>query len=148
MQAELVIQSSPPEVRRARDWVSEKAADAGFTDREVSELALVVSEACANVIKHAYHNEPNHPINLKLTIDEVRLVLVMRDFGATFDLANYQPPDLDVPQEGGYGVFIIRSLMDEVDYDVSDQPGTTLRLVKNRRGNEPVSRTQSSERKE
>jgi anti-sigma regulatory factor (Ser/Thr protein kinase) len=148
VQAELLIQSSPPEVRRARDWVSEKAADAGFTDREVNDLALVVSEACANVIKHAYHNEPNHPINLKLTVDEARLVLVIRDFGATFDLANYRPPDLDVPQEGGYGVFIILSLMDEVDYDVSDQPGTTLRLVKNRPGTSPVSRTQSSERKE
>jgi len=134
VQAELVIQSSPAELRRARGWLSDQALAAGFSDREVHDLALVVSEACANVIEHAYHGEPDHPINLKLNVDDDRLVLLVRDFGAPFHQASYRPPDLDEPQEGGYGVFIIRTLMDEVDYDVSEPPGTTLRLVKNRGG--------------
>ena len=134
MQAELVIHSSPTELRRARSWLSDHARAAGFSDPDVRDLALVVSEACANVIEHAYRGEPDHPINLKLNVDDDRLELLVRDFGAPFDQASYHPPDLDEPQEGGYGVFIIRTLMDEVDYDVSEQPGTTLRLVKNRWG--------------
>ena len=146
MQAELVIQSSPAELRRARAWLSDRARDAGFSDTDVRNLALVVSEACANVIEHAYNGEPDHPINLKLTVDESRLVLLVRDFGAPFDMASYRPPDLDEGQEGGYGVFIMRNLMDEVDYDVSDQPGTTLRLVKNRAAGAPVSGQLSPER--
>jgi anti-sigma regulatory factor (Ser/Thr protein kinase) len=33
-------------------------------------------------------------------------------------------------QPGGYGIFIMRKLMDEVQYSSSDQTGNTLRLVK------------------
>ena len=134
MQADLVIQSIPDELRLARGWLSDHARASGFSDREVRDLALVVSEACANVIEHAYRGEPNHPIDLHLTIDETKLLLLVHDLGVPFNVGDYRPPDLDAPQEGGYGVFIIRNLMDEVEYDVSDGTGTTLRLVKYRPG--------------
>lgn len=146
MQADLVIQSRPEELSRARGWLSDHAGASGFSDRDVRDLALVVSEACANVIEHAYRGEPNHPIDLHLTIDETKLLLLVRDFGVPFIAGDYRPPDLDVPQEGGYGVFIIRNLMDEVEYDVSEGSGTTLRLVKYRQGRSPATRSRSRER--
>ena len=147
MQADLVIQSIPDELRLARGWLSDHARASGFSDREVRDLALAVSEACANVIEHAYRGEPNHPIDLHLTIDETKLLLLVHDLGVPFNVRDYRPPDLDVPQEGGYGVFIIRNLMDEVDYDVSDGTGTTLRLVKYRQGDgSPATPSRSRER--
>jgi bifunctional UDP-N-acetylglucosamine pyrophosphorylase/glucosamine-1-phosphate N-acetyltransferase len=39
---------------------------------------------------------------------------------------------LDQPHEGGYGVYIIHSLIDEVEYDTSGEQGPTLKLVKYR----------------
>ena len=146
MQADLVIQSDPNELRRARGWLSDHARASGFSDREVRDLALVVSEACANVIEHAYRGEPNHPIDLHLSIDDSRLLLLVHDLGVPFNVGEYRPPDLDVPQEGGYGVFIIRNLMDEVDYDVSEESGTTLRLVKYRQRRSPATPSRSRER--
>lgn len=146
MQADLVIQSIPDELRLARGWLSDHARASGFSDREVRDLALVVSEACANVIEHAYRGEPNHPIDLHLTIDDTRLVLLVHDSGVPFEAEAYHPPDLNEPQEGGYGVFIIRNLMDEVEYDVSGGTGTTLRLVKYRGGSAQATQSQSKER--
>lgn len=135
--ADLVLESRVGEIARARRWLTDHARASGFRDDELNSLGLVMSEACANVIKHAYGGEPDHPIELDLTIDDTRLVLSIRDHGATqFDLARYTPPDLDEPHEGGYGVFIIRSLMDEVSYDTSAERGTTLTLVKYRRSPE------------
>jgi serine/threonine-protein kinase RsbW len=134
IQADLVIASRIEELARARRWAGEYAAAGGFPSKDVHDLGLVVSEACANVIKHAYRGEPNHTIELHLAIDETRLVLSIRDQGEKFDLDGYQPPDLTEPHEGGYGVFIIRSLMDEVTYETAGEQGTTLTLVKYREG--------------
>jgi serine/threonine-protein kinase RsbW len=132
VQADLIIDSRLEELDRARQWVSGHARSEGFAPKAVFDLALVLSEVCTNVIKHAYRGEPNLPIELKLAIDETKLTLSVHDHGAKFDIHAYQPPDLSQPRESGYGVFIIRSLMDEVEYDTSGDRGTTVILVKYR----------------
>ncbi len=137
MRAELLLDSRLEEITRARQWLTEHASAQGFSDKEVRNLGLVVSEACANVIKHAYGGRAGNPIELRLTIDERSLTLKICDTGVKFDLEGYQPPDLSEPHEGGYGVFIIHSLMDEVEYDSSQERGTTLTLVKNRPSSSP-----------
>lgn len=133
LQSELLIDSRMEDVARARRWLTEGAGAEGFTEEEVRRLGLVISEACVNVIEHSYGGEPGNPIELSLVIDESSLVLTVRDVGLKFDVDGYQPPDLSVPHEGGYGVFLIRTLMDEVEYDTSAEKGTTLTLVKRRR---------------
>ena len=130
--ANLVITSRIEEIDRARQWLSGHARSIGFPDQEVRQLGLVISEACANIIEHAYGGRPDGSIELRLAIDEAKLVLSIRDSGTKFDLQTYQPPDLDEARERGYGVFIIRSLMDEVTYDASGERGTVLTLVKYR----------------
>ena len=137
MRAELLLDSRLEEITRARQWLTEHASAQGFSDKEVRNLGLAVSEACANVIKHAYGGRAGNPIELRLTIDERSLTLKICDTGVEFDLEGYQPPDLSEPHEGGYGVFIIHSLMDEVEYDSSQERGTTLTLVKNRPSSSP-----------
>ncbi len=131
-QHHLVIASRFDQIAGARRWLSEHARAAGFQDKEIANLALAATEACTNVIKHAYGCQPDKSIELQLVIDEVKLVLTIRDVGVKFDLEAYQPPDLDHPHVGGYGVHIIRSLMDEVEYDTSGKLGTALTLVKYR----------------
>ena len=137
MRSELLIDSRVEEVARARKWLTEQASAEGFSSKEVRNLGLVVSEACVNVIKHAYRGEPGNPVELKLSIDETSLVLTIRDIGEKFDPETYEPPDLSEPHESGYGVFIIRSLMDEVRYNTSSEQGTTLTLVKHRSSSPP-----------
>ncbi len=132
VQSALLIDSRVEEVARARKWLSDHAAAEGFSDGDVRKLGLVLSEACVNVIEHAYRGEAGNPIRLHLFIDDEALRLTIRDFGVRFDLEGYAPPDLSEAHEGGYGVFIMRSIMDEVEYDTSGPKGTALKLVKRR----------------
>lgn len=143
MRSELLIDSRVEEVARARNWLTEHASAEGFSSKDVRNLGLVVSEACVNVIEHAYRGQPGNPIELSLSIDEANLTLTIRDVGEKFDPETYEPPDLSEPHESGYGVFIIRSLMDEVRYDTSAKQGTTLMLIKHRSG--PQSRVSTEQ---
>lgn len=130
--AELLIESRVEEIARAREWLSERARVEGFEDKDVNNIGLAMSEACANVIKHAYGEQPGNPIKLRLAIDTSRLILSICDQGEKYDPDSYTPPDLSKPQDGGYGVFLIRNLMDEVHYDSSSERGTSLTLVRHR----------------
>ncbi len=133
---DLTIASRLAELGRARAWVSDHARAAGMTEQAVNELRLAVSEAVANVIEHGYRGEPDHAIALHLDVDDTKLVLTIHDDGEPFALEGYEPPDFDEPREGGYGVFLIRSLMDEVRYETPAGGGTTLTLVKYHRAQE------------
>ncbi len=128
----LVIDSRLDAVIRARHWAARRARAAGFDGDAVFAIELAVGEALTNAITHAYHGEAGHEIHLALTIDPDKLRLGIRDFGRKFDLSTYSPPDLDVPNEGGYGIFLMRQMMDEVIYDTSCNEGTCLELVKYR----------------
>jgi serine/threonine-protein kinase RsbW len=115
----LTIKSQARRAVVARNWVAERARAAGFSTEEVFALKLAVSEACTNIIQHAYEGANDKDIVLSIGVEEERLTLTVRDFGKKFDLSRYKPPDLDVPSEGGY--------------DTSPPVGTKLRMVKYRR---------------
>jgi len=126
----LTIKSQLSQLARVRNWVAQKAQAAGFSPEEVFALKLAVSEACANIIRHAYEGAPDRDIILSVRIEGDKLSLTIRDFGKKFDLSRYEPPDLDRPSEGGYGIYLILQLMDEVEYNTSPPEGTILKMIK------------------
>jgi serine/threonine-protein kinase RsbW len=81
-------------------------------------LQLAVHEICNNIIKHAYGHEEGR-LMLSLTIQPSRRTFVadLYDTGRAFDPQGVPAPNLDVPHESGYGLFLARQLMDEVHYD-------------------------------
>ena len=128
----LVIDSRLEAAAQAREWIAERAKQARLSRETVSDLKLALTEAITNVVRHSYDDEPGHQIILSWAVDDETLTLTIRDFGRPFDASNYQSPDLSELQTGGYGIFLIQSLMDEVRYDTSSGLGTTLTLVKQR----------------
>ena len=129
---QLVIDSRLEALAEARDWLAGRSAQAGVPTGTINDLKLVLTEAVSNVVRHAYDGEPGHPIEMSLVVDADALTLTIRDFGRPFNLGSYRAPDLGDPQEGGYGVFLMHALMDQVHYDTSSEMGTTLTLVKRR----------------
>ena len=128
--ATLTIISNLSEVKRARDWISSLAHQAGFSTQENYELQLAVSEACSNAIKHAYDMVNGHNIELSANVEGRRIQLVVKDFGKKLELNSYQKPNLDQPRERGYGIYLIRNLTDESYFDTSPDKGTEVTLVK------------------
>ena len=99
-------------------------------DARTFEVVLAVHETCTNIIEHAYGGAPGR-VRVAFTFldDPRRLEIDFDDSGLAFDLSMVQPPNLNEAHTSGYGLLLIRRLMDEVDYH--SQPGNNRwRLVK------------------
>ena len=91
----------------------------GFTgDREALayQLNLVLTEATANVIKHANDSDHKDTVRISIHLHENVLNIKVFDHGQGFDLNTVPAPDFDHPEESGMGLFFIRSMMDSVTY--------------------------------
>jgi serine/threonine-protein kinase RsbW len=84
----------------------------GFTNQVVS----AVGEAFNNIALHCYRDRPSDIVRVRMTIESAVLRLTIEDYGASFDPLTARLPDLDALPESGLGIYIMRSLMDEVTY--------------------------------
>ena len=88
------------------------------------ELRLVSEEALINIINYAYGKERGE---LKIdceTINNDTIFIEISDGGTAFDPLQKEDPDITLPVEerrvGGLGIFIIKNIMDTVDYKRED----------------------------
>jgi serine/threonine-protein kinase RsbW len=93
---------------------------AGFGDEDAAGIELCVVEAVNNCVEHAYRQEPGHRVEVELVLDGAGLRIDVRDRGRGMDwgaaCARADAYAADAEAEGGRGIFILRSLMDAVDY--------------------------------
>jgi serine/threonine-protein kinase RsbW len=98
----------------------------------VYSLQLAVQEACTNIVQHAYAGMSEGRIRTRLTLEPCpfQLIVELYDTGQPFDLDTAPEPDLGQPQVRGYGLYLMKQLLDEVSYH--SEPGhNRWRLVKN-----------------
>jgi serine/threonine-protein kinase RsbW len=93
------------------------------------DAQLAVQELCANIATHAYDGRDDGRFDLDLSLAEDVLHAEFRDRGTLFDAGGVRPPDLEHGQEHGYGLFLIRTLVDDVQY-ASDHGENHWHLVK------------------
>ncbi len=117
-----------------RKFVSAAAEEAGFDDKEIYAVELAVDEACTNIIEHAYGGEGNGEIICICNDINNGLEIILKDDGKQFDPAGVTPPDFSIEleklQPRGAGLFLIRNMMDDVDFKFSKDSGNELRMVK------------------
>jgi serine/threonine-protein kinase RsbW len=95
-----------------------KELDKYTGDRETLayHLNLVLTEAMVNAIKYANTNHHDKMVHILINICEEDLVIKVFDKGQGFDINNIHCPDFEEMEDRGRGIFLIRSLMDEVCY--------------------------------
>ncbi|MGR8931236.1 MAG: ATP-binding protein [Gammaproteobacteria bacterium] len=101
----------------------------GDRDALAYQLNLVLTEATANVIKHANDNSEKDTVRVSIHLHDNTLIIKVYDHGQGFDLDNVPIPDLDHPQESGMGIFFMRSMMDSVTY-TREEGCNVLEIVK------------------
>ncbi|GAB4277335.1 MAG: ATP-binding protein [Candidatus Rifleibacteriota bacterium] len=95
----------------------------------LNDIKLATTEACTNVIKHAYKFDDSMSFELEIkTSAEIFAVEVFYE-DPGFIPENIPVPDLKEIKEGGLGVFIIRNIMDHVDYQTDQQTGKVKLLM-------------------
>jgi serine/threonine-protein kinase RsbW len=98
---------------------------------DLMAIELAVHEACVNIIMHAYA-ETTGRIQMTITLSEnpCRLEILLQDTGKAGSLEELAAPDPGELRERGYGLFLIKQLMDSVEY-FPQNGNNRWRLVKN-----------------
>jgi serine/threonine-protein kinase RsbW len=118
--SELRVKSKTENLSQIRDFISEKALEAGLPVSVVEKIMLAVDEACTNIIKHAYKSSPEGEIILNVNYDDEKFTITIIDYGKSFNPETIPLPDLQKyyreHKVGGLGIYLMKSLMDDVKY--------------------------------
>lgn len=127
----LEVPSSTGNLALIRDFVSRVGGQAGLDEMETANLELAVDEACANVMEHAYEHDRTKQVVIRAVFDEETLRIEVVDTGKGFDPQVAGDGDIKrlaaERKSGGLGLRLIKTLMDEVHYEVV--PGARNELV-------------------
>jgi len=129
MKREIEFASHPANLTLVRDFIRQFLKPFAFSESEKDLVVLGLDEACTNVIRYAYHHEPNQLICLVCEEIEAGVRFRLRDYGTQCDPSKLQGRPLDLVQPGGLGIHLIRRAFNQVDYNLKKE-GTELVLEK------------------
>ncbi len=106
----------PPDDAHDIDVDDQDAFD--LANRFDAEVVSAFSEVFNNICLHSYGNGRGvGEVEIEIETTEQSVSIRMVDDGEPFDISEVPSPDLDAMPEGGLGVFIIRSFVDEFEYN-------------------------------
>jgi serine/threonine-protein kinase RsbW len=130
----LHVPSSTENLALIRDFISNIGCQAGFDEKEVARIALAVDEACANVIEHAYSSDDTHEVKIRVVIEDEQITFEIQDTGRGFDPSQIEASDVEElirqRKSGGLGLRLIRTIMDDVQYQIVPGHKNELKMVK------------------
>ena len=108
-----------------------------LSEEKSAEVSMALIEACINAFEHS---ETKEDIYIHFIISDENLTIKVIDKGVGFDASAIKLPNIDdkvgsEERKRGWGLMLIKELMDKVDYE-SDNTGTTLTMTKNKESNE------------
>jgi serine/threonine-protein kinase RsbW len=135
---ELRIANEPHELARVRNEVTEAISAGGFAEVFTNRILIAVDEAVTNIIEHGYEGTGtgNGHIDIVMEVDPDTFTISIIDEGETFDPRSMTDVDIErhvaAGKSGGLGVFLIRKIMDVVDYHHETGRHNRLTMVKRR----------------
>ncbi len=133
---EMKIPAKPEYVGVIRLTLSGITSRMGYTYEEIEDIKVAVSEACTNAVQHAYRDEEGGEMVVGFGVYRDKLEVMVADYGKSFHFAKTkeelgpytQSSTFDQLVEGGLGLYLIETLMDEVH--LSHHNGVTVFMVK------------------
>ena len=101
-------------IRHAVDFVAAGTEELGADPRIAHRLSVVVDEMVANMIRHDETLSEVTTFALGLVIEAGGIRMTIRDPGIAFDPLAFEHND--VPEIGGHGINLVKSLSREVSY--------------------------------
>jgi serine/threonine-protein kinase RsbW len=119
-----------------REFVDAAARAFGFSEEDIANIILAVDEACTNIIKHAYQYAVDKEIEISIFQSTRSFEVRIYDTGKAFDPSSIHAPNLKEhighKRRGGLGVYLMKRLMDKVEYSFHPGKRNEVRLIKYR----------------
>lgn len=123
METARAFRANPDQINGLCAFLSEALHDCEAPEKYFTVMELAADEIFSNIVKYAYGDVPpksaGDAVVVELSAGDGLLELRFEDRGAPFNPLTAAPPDLVSGAEreiGGLGIFIARSVMDEVRY--------------------------------
>lgn len=134
----LTITNDTRHLREVRELVRRGIREGGFPERLQNHVVLAIDEAVTNIIEHAFPDVPSGQGTIEMIqdVDETCYRMEIIDDG----MLGFHPDrvgDVDIDEhvaaghKGGLGIFLMRRLMDVVEYSYERDRRNRLVLVKN-----------------
>ncbi len=138
----LNISNEMSEVIKILEYIEKLSLNGGFTREETNDILISVEETCVNVIRYALPTDKVNTFEVQSWVENELLTVVVKDKGIPFDPTRF----MEFPSEfsskrremGGYGLLLIKQLMDEVNYQYDEEKGNITTLIKRRKINTPT----------
>jgi len=109
----------------ACSFVVDAARQSGLEEDAVYHCQLAVDEACTNIVEHSYRRDgAEYPIEVVCRFEGARFYITVIDDGPAFDPLARLDPDpaatLDAREPGGWGIYFIKQVMDEITYEFEE----------------------------
>jgi len=132
-QNKLTLSNDIEEIPILTDFVNKTCEAVGFDESTTMSVTLAIEEAVVNVMNYAYPAGKKGPVNIEAMSNDVRLKFIISDNGVPFDPTVVAEADTTLSAEersiGGLGIFLVRNLMDSVNYErVEGSNVLTLRI--------------------
>ncbi len=133
---ELRIGADVRELERVRREVAEAISIGGFPETYTNRILIAVDEAVTNIIEHGYEEPDEGSIEIVCEVEPDTFTISIIDQGESFDPRSMTDVDIQrhvaAGKAGGLGIFLIRKIMDVVDYHHETGQHNRLTMVKRR----------------
>ncbi len=120
----LTLNNKVSEISKLNAFVQSATAALNMEKGLANRIKLAVEEAVTNIIDYAYPNGIEGSIDITIEADENRICFIITDSGAEFDPTGVSKADTTLSVDdrpiGGLGVFLVRNLMDSINYERTD----------------------------
>lgn len=133
-QKSLLVSNKIDELSKVAQFIEELGESWSLPDSLTANLNLVLEEAISNTILYGYEDTDIHTIEIIFNKSESQISITIKDDGLEFDPTKKGDPDTSLTAEerpiGGLGIFLIKQLMDKVQY-LREEKINCLILTKN-----------------
>lgn len=124
------LPGNPEYIQVVKLAVGSVAGLKGFSIEAVEDIQIAVAEACKNITCHGAEGF-SALYEIKCQSEEKKIIITVTDLTCDKRIEKDKKPCLDCPKEGDLGIYIIKSLVDQVEIVTASQGNKSIKMVKN-----------------
>lgn len=126
----MTLPSNPKSIGRVEGFIKKVGKKIHLDEIQMHKLMVSLTEAVNNAIVHGNKSDPAKKVTVVCECEKEKLVITVADEGKGFKPEKVKNPlkEENLTRTSGRGIFLMRTLMDKVEYAIG-KAGSTVKLV-------------------